>query len=152
RSWIPSAAEKRDRVGSAPVSPTGRGVVEPGPCDGRQLMARTALAVCLGALAWPWIGCLADDRPGEVRVGPNVQVSKERADVPHWEVVVAAASADSKRLLAGSMLRYDAGEDQCAGYLSTDGGKSWKPVLEPGGRAETRGTKRAADPAVAFGP
>ena len=50
------------------------------------------------------------------------------------------------------MLRYESSEDQCIGYLSTDGGASWKPVLEPGGRAETRGVKRAADPSVAFGP
>src|SRR5262249_54298780 len=93
----------------------------------------------------------ADGRGG-VRVGPNVHVSKDRVDVPHWEVILAADPADPTRLLAGSMLRYDAGEDQCAVYISTDRGKTWKPVLEPGGRAETRGTKRAADPAVAFGP
>src|SRR5262245_28515748 len=113
---------------------------------------RHYVVLLLVMAARPPLGLRADERPGETRVGPNVQVSKDRADVPHWEVILAADPADPKRLLAGSMLRYDAGEDQCAGYLSTDGGKTWKPVLEPGGRAEARGTKRAADPAVAFGP
>ena len=74
-----------------------------------------------------------------MRVGPNIQVSKDRADVPHTEVILTADPADPKRLLAGLMLRYEGSEDQCIGYLSTDGGVSWKPVLEPGGRAETRG-------------
>jgi hypothetical protein len=87
-----------------------------------------------------------------IQVGPNTQVSKERAGVAHWEVIIAADPADAKRLLAGSMLWYGSGEDQCVLYLSTDGGATWKPVLEPGGRAETRGEKRAADPSVAFGP
>jgi hypothetical protein len=67
-------------------------------------------------------------------------------------VILAADPADPRRLLAGSMLRYDTGEDQCVGYLSADGGKTWKAVLEPGGRAGLRGATRAADPAVAFGP
>lgn len=99
------------------------------------------------AAAWLSPGAQAD----EIRVGPNVQVSKDRAGVPHAEVILAADPADPKRLLAGSMLRYDTGEDQCVGYLTTDGGKTWTTVLEPGGRAEIRGTKRAADPAMVFG-
>src|SRR5262245_54875792 len=97
---------------------------------GRAATFLTAVG-CLGLAAGP----RADDARGGVRVGPNVQVSKDRADVPHWEVILAAEPADPQRLLAGSMLRYDAGEDQCVGYLSVDGGKTWKPVLEPGGRA-----------------
>ncbi|HZS07660.1 MAG TPA: hypothetical protein VFD58_22685 [Blastocatellia bacterium] len=79
-------------------------------------------------------------------------MSKDRAGLPHWEVILAADPTDPKRLLAGSMLWYESGEDQCVAYLSTDGGTNWKPVLEPEGRAETRGDKRAADPAVTFGP
>jgi hypothetical protein len=94
----------------------------------------------------------SDNARRTIRVGPNIQVSKDRAEVAHTEVLIAADPVDPKRLLAGSMLRYDGSEDQCIGYLSTDGGVSWKPVLEPGGRAETRGRKRAADPGVAFGP
>jgi hypothetical protein len=92
------------------------------------------------------------DNSHNLRVGPNVQVSQERADIPHTEVHMAADPSDPQRLLAASMLRYQGSEDQCIGYLSTDGGKTWKTVLEPGGRAETRGSTRAADPAVAFGP
>lgn len=94
----------------------------------------------------------ADHARRTIRVGPNIQVSKDRADVPHTEVVLAADPTDAKRLLAASMLRYEGSEDQCIGYLSTDGGATWTPVLEPGGRAEMRGRKRAADPGVVFGP
>jgi hypothetical protein len=97
-------------------------------------------------------GLPADDRTEKPRVGLNVQVSADRAGVPHAEVILATDPADPKRLIAGSMLRYDTGEDQCIGYFSADGGKTWKAVLDPGGRADPRGTKRAADPAVAFGP
>jgi hypothetical protein len=103
---------------------------------------------CLGLVASP----RTDDGRAGVHVGPNVQVSAGRADVPHAEVILAADPADHKRLLAGSMLRYSEGEDQCIGYRSTDGGKTWTIVLEPGGQAQTRGVKRAADPAVTFGP
>ncbi len=115
----------------------------------RHGFAAAALAgiVCLGPAAGPRAA-----GGGEARVGPNVHVSRGRADVPHWEVILAADPADPNRLLAGSMLRYESGEDQCVGYLSTDGGKTWEAVLDPGGRAETRGARRAADPAVAFGP
>ncbi|MBS1813067.1 MAG: exo-alpha-sialidase [Acidobacteria bacterium] len=110
---------------------------------------------------WNVIVCLAcavnaisqsDNARRTIRVGPNIQVSKDRANVPHTEVVLAADPADSQRLLAASMLRYEGSEDQCIVYLSTDGGASWKTVLEPGVRAEIRGVKRAADPAVSFGP
>jgi hypothetical protein len=110
-------------------------------------VAWLAAIACLGVAAGPAAG----GGRGELRVGPNVQVSTDRAGVPHAEVILAADPADSRRLLAGSMLRYEAGEDQCVGYLSADGGKTWKAVLDPGGQPETRGAKRAADPAVAFG-
>ncbi|MBI1765868.1 MAG: exo-alpha-sialidase [Acidobacteria bacterium] len=103
-------------------------------------------------LAGVWPSHVLRSSQNEISVGPNIQVSKDRADLAHWEVILAADPTDPQRLLAGSMLWYDSGEDQCIGYLSTDGGMTWKPVLEPGGRAETRGDKRAADPAVAFGP
>ncbi len=70
--------------------------------------------------------------------------------MPHNEVILAASPSDPERLLAGSMLRYETSNNQCAGYLSIDGGRSWKPVLEPG-RSEPRLADYAADPAVAFG-
>lgn len=110
------------------------------------------LASLLVAVASTSVVSWAAGRPADIRVGPNVQVSANRADVPHWEVILAADPTEPKRLLAGAMLRYGTGEDQCVAYLSADGGKTWKTVLEPGGRADTRGAKRAADPSVAFGP
>jgi len=101
------------------------------------------------------LACLSTAEGGDkevsVTVGPNVQVSQQRADIPHTEVILAADPSDANRLLAGSMLRYEsAGGHHCVGYLSTDGGKSWKLVLEPA-RSKPPLEHYGADPAVAFG-
>jgi len=68
----------------------------------------TAVMLLLAA-AWQSAGPRAAER-GEVRVGPNVQVSKDRAGVPHWEVILAADPAWAVRFAA-----------------SHDGGKTWGP-------------------------
>ena len=73
---------------------------------------------------------LALARAGAVTVGPNVQVSLSRQDVPHWEVIVATDPADRGRLLAGSIcnpppIHY--GIPKIASYVSFDGGKTWQP-------------------------
>ena len=90
-------------------------------------------------------------RTGAVTVGPNVQVSLSRQDVPHWEVIVATDPADRGHLLAGSIcnpppIHY--GRPKIASYVSFDGGKTWQPSLDRiGGETEV-----FADPDAAYGP
>ena len=86
-----------------------------------------------------------------VRVGPNIQVSKEREGIYHGEVTIAVDPHDPKRLLAGSMFQpppVDATAPKTVVYASEDGGATWRCRLE-----HTDPNPRTfADPALAFAP
>jgi len=80
-------------------------------------------------------------------VGPNVWVSAAMPGAGHYEVTLAADPADSRLLLAGSMVwRAEKGVFHTAAYTSSDGGASWKQTLYVDHGLDTQ------DPAVAFGP
>ncbi len=109
--------------------------------------SRAAWALVLGIFGLP-----GGARAGEVKivVGPNVHVSRERADIPHREVVLAADPARPTRLLAGSMIEYQGSPlPPSVAYASEDGGRSWWLSLE---RKSPEDRSLSGDPAVAFGP
>jgi hypothetical protein len=94
-----------------------------------------------------------DDPPkaGAGRVGPNVRVSKARADVFHAEVVLAADPTDPKRLVAASMCTPPAAgpaDSKVVVYTSSDGGATWAVALE----RTAADPDQYADPTLAFGP
>jgi len=82
-----------------------------------------------------------------VRAGEQVQVSVEKAELQHSEVIIAADPQDPRRLLACSMLvgKEPAAAARTVAYLSVDGGLSWSSTLEFGGQLWS------ADPSCAFG-
>ncbi len=83
-------------------------------------------------------------------VGPNVHVSRERADVPHREVVLAADPTRPTRILAGSMIEYKGSPlSPSVAYSSEDGGRTWRLALE---RKSPDDRSLSGDPAIAFGP
>jgi len=104
------------------------------------------------ALGLAVLGPTPGDRAGgaEVVVGPNVHVSRERAEVPHREVILAADPSHPGRLLAGSMIAYK-GEllPPSVAYASEDDGKTWRLSLD---RKSAEDRSLSGDPAVAFGP
>jgi hypothetical protein len=81
-----------------------------------------------------------------IRVGPNVHVSKKRADRSHYETLLAADPNNPKRLLGGSIIATERGQHKTIVYASLDAGKSWEPTLELDEALTLR------DPACAYGP
>jgi hypothetical protein len=77
----------------------------------------------------------------DVKVSANVQISTERHDVPHYEVVIAADPKDPRYLLVGSCVA-PVGN---VAYVTTNGGRTWSLSLD-------RRNKSSVDPSVAFGP
>jgi hypothetical protein len=84
-----------------------------------------------------------------ITVGPNVQVSKPRANVPHAEVILAADATKPARLLAGSIIEQPHAGESVVVYSSSDGGQTWGLALE---KKVAREGPKFSDPAVAFGP
>src|SRR6267142_3427630 len=83
---------------------------------------------------------------GQVTVGPNVQVSRERAGVTHTEVLAAADLKDAKRLMACSIIGPSPDGKTITGtYASFDGGATWAPVVVDGDQFES------FDPACTYG-
>lgn len=113
----------------------------------KQAVLSVVRALTLGALGLP-----PNVQAGEPRivVGPNVQVSRERAEIPHREVVLAADPTRPDRLLAGSMIEYKGSLlPPSVAYASEDGGRTWRLSLE---RKSLEDRTLSGDPAVAFGP
>jgi hypothetical protein len=73
-------------------------------------------------------------------------VSKAQEKLAHDEVVIAADPTHEGRLLAGSMVLD--GTIQTSAYMSMDGGKTWRLVINN----QARGKRSGTDPAVAYGP
>src|SRR6266545_3128798 len=81
----------------------------------------------------------------QIIVGTNVQVSKQRADQPHYEVQIAADPANSKHLLACSMRRANKPWHSVVVYASFDGGTTWNETLHIS-------EGYVSDPSCSYGP
>jgi hypothetical protein len=87
---------------------------------------------------------------GSITLGPNVQVSKQRAEQRHFEVLIASDPENPRHLLACSMLEEKLSHVEFSGtiaYMSFDGGMNWQETLHVAEEG-----KRLADPACAYGP
>jgi hypothetical protein len=106
-----------------------------------------APAGCIISLLLP--GALPLSAQTTVRVGPNVQVSRALADVPHFEMQLAADPENVDRLMACSMLDPDdRDESEVVTYVSHDRGRSWTQTLRVGRDGEFA----SWDPTCAYGP
>lgn len=81
----------------------------------------------------------------QVIVGPNVQVSRPNATVPHYELIAASDPTDARKMLVCSMAYPDTGGSFTLVYVSHDGGASWTETLR-------KSDLVTADPACGFGP
>jgi hypothetical protein len=83
----------------------------------------------------------------KIVVGPNVHVSSTYASDRHKETVIAADPLHAQRLFAFAICERS-GKSSLAGYLSEDGGKSWKVSFE----RQPGSGQVLSDPSLAFGP
>src|SRR5215510_209022 len=82
----------------------------------------------------------------QITVGPNVLVSRARADVMHIEVLMAADPNSPQRLMGCSMIGPRPDNRITAGvYGSFDGGATWNPVVTHTDQMQS------ADPTCAYG-
>jgi hypothetical protein len=66
-----------------------------------------------------------------VQVGPNVQVSKARADHAHYEIQFAADPNNARQLMACSILLQPEKDSRTTVvYMSSDAGNTWSKTLE----------------------
>jgi hypothetical protein len=96
-------------------------------------------------LLWAAAAALAASEP-DIRVGPNVQVSRARDRIAHNEILLAADPNDPARLLGCSMA-FDPARNRTFTivYASSDGGQTWAPTLE------TADLEFSGDPTCALG-
>jgi hypothetical protein len=90
----------------------------------------------------------------QIKVGPNIQVSKDRGALEHGEAVICADPTNAQNLIAGSQVASDGGEIWSYGvktgvvvYRSNDGGATWQYAFDTFGIANL-----AVDAACATGP
>ena len=84
----------------------------------------------------------------QIVVESNVRVSTPEGNDMHYEVTVAS-HPQKAILLGGSYIVSEASGFTSVAYISTDGGKNWKPKLKVG---RPNQDLDQTDPAVAFGP
>src|ERR1044071_2284943 len=82
----------------------------------------------------------------QIAAGPNVQVSKDHASAPHFELLANADPKNPNHLIACSGIHPRTTTRSTVVYTSFDGGKSWAATLGPA-RLETSG-----DPVCTYGP
>src|SRR6266568_5616478 len=89
---------------------------------------------------------IAFAQPDQIHVGQNVHVSQADASYPLGEIMLSADPADANHLL-GCGIVYAESENRrwSVTYLSTDGGKTWRPTLD------TKRFEDTADEACALG-
>src|SRR5436190_13146205 len=98
---------------------------------------------CSIALGVRTVAALPD---AQITVGPNVQVSRARADAVHFEVLIASDPTDAKKLLGCSIIGPTPDGKMVTGaYASFDEGITWSPVVTDGGQMQS------VDPACAYG-
>src|SRR5260370_17734486 len=89
---------------------------------------------------------IAFGQSDQIQVGPNVHVSQADASYAFGEIMLSADPADANHLL-GCGIIYAESENRrwTVAYLSTDGGKTWRPTLD------TKRFEDSADEACALG-
>lgn len=87
----------------------------------------------------------------QIAVGPNVLVSSDAPDLPHFEMILSADREHPDRLIACSMvfLVPDRTRHEVATYVSSDRGRSWRRTLVVQAPNESR---EVWDPDCSFGP
>jgi hypothetical protein len=132
------------------VAPPGSGETRQNPVFaviGTHTTAARALATLVLPVALELSAGVLVVAAQSIVVGRNVWVSSAMPGAGHYEVTLAADPADSRSLLAGSMVwRAEKGVFHTAAYLSSDGGASWKQTHYVDRGLDTQ------DPAVAYGP
>lgn len=85
-------------------------------------------------------------QPGQITVGPNVQVSKARAEMTHNEVLLSADPLNPNRLV-GCTMAFSPKQNKVVTlvYVSSDGGKNWDLALTNDSGIHS------GDPACTFG-
>jgi hypothetical protein len=82
-----------------------------------------------------------------IRVGPNVHVSGELAELGHYEIVIAADPNNAAHLLiCGDYDTSDPIGHYAVSYTSVDTGRTWKKSFD------AKWTNFVGDPACAYGP
>jgi hypothetical protein len=83
-----------------------------------------------------------------ITVAPNILVSRDDANMPHAETMIAVNPKDEKNLIGTSIVftNFEYGTT-CKTYASKDGGYTWLPTSFP-----ERFDYGSADPQVVFGP
>jgi hypothetical protein len=125
------------------------------PRRGAVLAVVLAVGCCLAISFWwsdeqdrsPHVQAAVVSSTAKIVVGPNVRVSTAYASDPHSETVIAADPNQALRLFAFAMCDL-AAKSSIVGYLSEDGGKSWRVSFE----RQAGPGKRLCDPSLAFGP
>ncbi len=105
-------------------------------------------------LFFPQLKAATGASPASLTIGENVHVSTPHANFPFTECIIAADPNQVNRLFAASM--YWPGGDSSGldaglvGYLSDDGGTTWKTSLEL--VADRAKKESLGDPTAVFGP
>jgi len=105
-----------------------------GPMAGAHVLGAALFGVSVNVTAG-W----AQTPPSGVTLGPEVQVSLDRARIPHFESDISVDPRDPQHLLVASITLTDdgAGSGSCsspwcspssAGFVSFDGGETWSAV------------------------
>src|SRR6266404_4229034 len=110
----------------------------------RSILAKRLLPVGAVFLVVARITCA---QQSQIIIGPNIQVSKTRADRAHTEVIISADPRDPNHLLGCSIIGSEEPfKASTIAYASFDGGRSWIPTLE------TNEFFMSTDPACTIGP
>lgn len=90
--------------------------------------------------------------PGRISVGKNVHLSAASSEAPHQGCTIVADPSNPLRLCAASMISIKlptATAFGIVGYISQDGGSTWRLAYERSGK---RAGEACCDEALAFGP
>lgn len=115
----------------------------------RKSVKRVAICWMIFCFSLTTISVAVRAQEPKIAVGPNVHVSKDRANMSHAEVLMAADPKNPDWLIGCSMILPDPLKrhfDDGITYISHDGGLHWTPTLY-----SDKGETGDGDPACAFG-
>jgi hypothetical protein len=105
----------------------------------RKWLALLATLIVLAVICWwlwpedlffPRLGIASTAAPATITVGENVHVSKPHEKIGFTECIIAADPNREDRLFAASMYWFHTDRQSLVGYVSDDGGKTWRTSLE----------------------